>query len=113
MAKVAVIAFTIALIITFLVSSKSVEASGGYGRKPPFNGSIFGKRNSEGVGASSSNGEGYGGGKSLGSLCEIAWETCSGELLARSASTFPSIAPTFFIISGEHLHSVARHSRNS
>ncbi|XP_021946455.1 neuropeptide SIFamide isoform X1 [Folsomia candida] len=84
MAKVAVIAFTIALIITFLVSSKSVEASGGYGRKPPFNGSIFGKRNSEGVGASSSNGEGYGGGKSLGSLCEIAWETCSALYLETS-----------------------------
>lgn len=88
MAKIAVIAFTIALIVTFLVSSRSVEASGGGYRKPPFNGSIFGKRNSEGVGGGSNN-DGYiggasGGGKSLGSLCEIAWETCSALYLETS-----------------------------
>jgi len=45
MGKIAVIALAVILIITFVIHNKSVEASAGY-RKPPFNGSIFGKRNS-------------------------------------------------------------------
>jgi len=78
MAKVAVISLAVILIATFLLSNQSVEATGGY-RKPPFNGSIFGKRNSGGgMGPSS---EGYVGGVTSGgklaSLCEIACDTCS------------------------------------
>jgi len=82
MAKIAVVALAVILVVTFLISDQSVEASGGY-RKPPFNGSIFGKRNSGGgVGPSGDN---YGaGGKSLSSLCEIAWETCSALYLEAS-----------------------------
>jgi hypothetical protein len=47
MAKIAVIILAVVLIATFFISNQGVEASGGY-RKPPFNGSIFGKRNSGG-----------------------------------------------------------------
>ncbi|XP_059614325.1 neuropeptide SIFamide [Phlebotomus argentipes] len=53
------------IICVFCIAMHSAE---GTYRKPPFNGSIFGKRNSIGDYDS--------GGKALSAMCEIALEAC-------------------------------------
>ncbi|XP_055607707.1 SIFamide-related peptide [Uranotaenia lowii] len=54
------------MLVIVLVFSQSTEA--GY-RKPPFNGSIFGKRNGNSI-------EYEGNAKVLSAMCEIAAEAC-------------------------------------
>ncbi|XP_037954381.1 neuropeptide SIFamide-like [Teleopsis dalmanni] len=62
----AIIRFTIAIfLVAFLMATIFSISEAAY-RKPPFNGSIFGKRNSIE----------YDNAKALTTLCEIAMESC-------------------------------------
>ncbi|XP_055921245.1 neuropeptide SIFamide [Eupeodes corollae] len=63
MAAIKVISF---FLVAFLVAAILVESTEAAYRKPPFNGSIFGKRNSVE----------YDNGKALTAMCEIALEAC-------------------------------------
>ncbi|CAG7728245.1 unnamed protein product [Allacma fusca] len=85
MGKVSLFLLIAVITIGFFVASELAEASSGAYRKPPFNGSIFGKRSSD-VGAV---GEGMKGINSLGSLCEIAMETCSSLYLESRVNEIP------------------------
>ncbi|CAG7725310.1 unnamed protein product [Allacma fusca] len=77
MGKVSLLLVIAVITIGFFVSPELAEAASGAYRKPPFNGSIFGKRSSDVVAV----GDGMKGMSSLGSLCEIAMETCSSLYL--------------------------------
>ncbi|CAL8146176.1 unnamed protein product [Orchesella dallaii] len=91
MCKIAVLALALVLILTFVLNGErgGAEASGGY-RKPPFNGSIFGKRTSvvgsDGAGFPTATTGTAGGSRAYyNNFCEMAWETCFAQYLAESS----------------------------
>jgi len=80
------LALVFLLVLVLIPDKSTVDATNNY-RKPPFNGSIFGKRNSGG-GGSEGNGK-ITGSNAMGALCEIAMETCSSLYLEANRWTFP------------------------
>ncbi|XP_017837343.2 neuropeptide SIFamide, partial [Drosophila busckii] len=56
------------LLVTIIVAAILLRSSEAAYRKPPFNGSIFGKRNAQD----------YDNAKAMNAVCEVAMEACQG-----------------------------------
>ncbi|XP_011310219.1 FMRFamide-related neuropeptides [Fopius arisanus] len=68
--------FVSAILLIVIIATLSVDAA--Y-RKPPFNGSIFGKRSSTGTDYEVIN-------RALSNMCELASETCNAWMMHQDSN---------------------------